>query len=56
MINSDDCIIGLWYQNSSSDNKAFMFIECILMQNDEQNKAEIIQSAWKFPISTHILQ
>ena len=36
-----------------SDELAFVFIECILMQNDEQNKAEIIQSASKLPVSTH---
>ena len=52
-INNDDYIIGQWYQNSSLDKHAFVFIECILIQNDEQNKAEIIQSACKLPVSTN---
>ena len=52
-VNNDDYIIGPWYQSSSLDKQAFMFIECILMQNDEQNKPEIIQSTYKLPVSTH---
>ena len=36
-----------------SDELAFVFIECILMQNDEQNNVEIIQSACKLPVLTH---
>ena len=34
-------------------NKLFVFIECILIQNDERNKVHIIQSACKLSVSSN---